>query len=99
MMRHPHLRPTRAILLASLFTLPAATMLPDPAAAAEDFTGFYAGVNAGYATGGGRDRGALVPAPGSAPSPGAADLPPSARDAAQALRSRDRGDRAPSPLR
>ena len=61
-------------------------------AAAEDFTGFYAGVNAGYGfETGGRDRRGVGPvAPGD--EPGAADggLPPCARDASRALRSRNR---------
>ena len=54
-------------------------------AQAEDFTGFYAGINAGYARGHANDR--TTSAAESLPSatqPGA-ELPPSARDAAQAL--------------
>ncbi|KQO67435.1 hypothetical protein ASG63_15890 [Methylobacterium sp. Leaf94] len=65
---------------------------PAPAAA-EDFTGFYAGVNAGYGfeTGGRDGRGFVPGAPGDAPG-SAADtgLPPSARDASRALQSRNR---------
>ncbi|WP_430912104.1 hypothetical protein [Methylobacterium sp. sgz302541] len=58
-------------------------------ARAEDFSGFYAGVNAGY--GFGRERGDRDAAPGTAPAgPGAQDdakLPPSAASAARAMRS------------
>ena len=61
-------------------------------ASAEDFTGFYAGVNAGYGfeTGGRDGRGAMPGA--SVDAPGGADsgLPPSARDASRALQSRNR---------
>nr|WP_245252928.1 hypothetical protein [Methylobacterium sp. PvR107] len=64
-------------------------------AGAEDFSGFYAGINAGYAAGHGHDRPGTVRSTGSAasmpkPVPGA-ELPPSARDAAAAIRSRDAG--------
>jgi hypothetical protein len=63
-------------------------------ASAEDFTGFYAGVNAGYGfETGGRDRpGFVAPsAPGDGPATAAeAGLPPSARDASRALQSRNR---------
>ncbi|MDP4002195.1 hypothetical protein [Methylobacterium sp. NEAU K] len=65
-------------------------VLASTAAQAEDFTGFYAGLNAGYARGEERDRvtGSPAPVPGAAfgrPAAGS-DLPPSARDAATALR-------------
>ena len=64
-------------------------------ARAEDFSGFYAGINMGRAAGLGRDRTGTVPSTGSAlagakPATGT-DLPPSARDAAAAIRSRDAG--------
>jgi hypothetical protein len=65
------------------------------AASAEDFTGFYAGINAGY--GHGRERnGRFDASPDAAfargPS-GAArlELPPSARDAAAVIGRRDGG--------
>jgi hypothetical protein len=60
-------------------------------AQAEDFSGFYAGINAGYAAGRSRDRSVTVPgtaSPAAAVGAGS-DLPPSARDAAAALRSSD----------
>jgi hypothetical protein len=62
-------------------------------AAAEDFTGFYAGVNAGYGfeTGGRDGRGVVPGASVEVPGAGAdAGLPPSARDASRALQSRNR---------
>ncbi|MDR7038086.1 MULTISPECIES: hypothetical protein [Methylobacterium] len=58
------------------------------AARAEDFTGFYAGVNAGYAFG--RDREIDASAPNAAsgrPSNGSGELPPSAAEAARAMRA------------
>lgn len=64
---------------------------------AEDFTGFYAGINAGYAWGHERDRAVSSPAAGPVFAPdrgGASDLPPSARDAAAALRRSDSGSTA-----
>lgn len=64
-------------------------------ARAEDFSGFYAGINMGHAAGLGRDRIRTVPSTGSAlagAKPGTgSDLPPSARDAAAAIRNRDAG--------
>jgi hypothetical protein len=63
----------------------------------EDFTGVYAGVNAGYAVSD-RDRaraGLGLPAPDDARS---AEMPPSARQASEVLRARNLRDR-PSPLR
>ena len=62
-------------------------------ARAGDFTGFYAGINAGSVRGHERDR-----APGESPSLVAkpsADLPPSARDVALALRPSGSGQAAP----
>ncbi|AWN35367.1 hypothetical protein [Methylobacterium radiodurans] len=58
-------------------------------AGAEDFTGFYAGVNAGYAFGRDGGRGpAFVPgAPGAAPG---TDLPPSAAGAARQMQGAPR---------
>lgn len=57
-------------------------------AAAEDFTGFYAGVNAGYAGETGRrdaHRPGAITGTGSAAGDGT--LPPSVRDAARAIRA------------
>lgn len=76
----------RVVLLSVLLVLAGS-------ARAEDFSGFYAGINAGYAVGHGRDRTGTVPSTGSEaakPGPGT-ELPPSARDAAAALRMRDAG--------
>ena len=62
---------------------------------AEDFSGFYAGVNAGYALGKERDRSVGIPV--TEPGAGAGrtgtgpDLPPSARDAAAGLPRSSRG--------
>ncbi|MDP4022370.1 hypothetical protein Q8W71_07035 [Methylobacterium sp. NEAU 140] len=61
-------------------------------ARAEDFTGFYAGINAGYGWGRNRDRSGparpIAPGPGRAEfgSDSGSDLPPSAAGAAAALR-------------
>lgn len=46
-------------------------------AAAEDFTGFYAGVNAGWAFGRDRETGAAAPALPGAAKPAEDGLPPS----------------------
>ncbi|MBN4093695.1 MULTISPECIES: hypothetical protein [Methylobacterium] len=87
----------RRLVLSTALVLLAGT------ARAEDFTGFYAGINAGYGWGHARDGRAVGPAPGSAaafskPDPGA-DLPPSARNAAVAIRrpSRDGASGAAGP--
>jgi hypothetical protein len=77
----------RRVLLVSVLLVLAGS------ACAGDFSGFYAGINAGYAVGHGRDRTGTVPSTGSAaakPGPGT-ELPPSARDAAAALQMRDAG--------
>lgn len=59
-------------------------------ARAEDFTGFYAGVNAGYAFGRDGSRGlSLAPGAPGAAAPGN-DLPPSAAGAARQMRSAPR---------
>ncbi|KQP09889.1 MAG: hypothetical protein Q7T93_15765 [Methylobacterium sp.] len=63
----------------------------------EDFTGVYAGVNAGYGFSG-KDQskaGFGLPAPDD---PRTSDMPPSARQASEVLRARNLRDR-PSPLR
>ncbi|GBU17891.1 MULTISPECIES: hypothetical protein [Methylobacterium] len=58
---------------------------------AEDFTGFYAGVNAGYALDAG-DRSRPRPVfPADTPDSEEAKLPPSAASAARALESRREG--------
>jgi hypothetical protein len=62
-------------------------------ARAGDFSGFYAGINAGYVRGHERDR-ALGESLSLLAKPGA-DLPPSARDAALALRPSGSGRAAP----
>lgn len=64
-------------------------------ARAEDFTGFYAGINAGYGWGRARNGPtgagpAAAAAPASAKPDLGADLPPSARSAAVAIRRSDR---------
>ena len=69
-------------------------ILGHTAARAEDFSGFYAGVNAGYAWGKGRDRSFAAPVTGPGAESGrngrGLDLPPSARDAAAALQRSSR---------
>ena len=89
--------PMRRALLSMILIL-----LANSVGRAEDFTGFYAGINAGYAKGAERDR---TPS-ASAPGPGAAidrtgvgpDLPPSAVGAAAAMRRSDRtGSAAATP--
>jgi hypothetical protein len=62
-------------------------------ARAEDFSGFYVGINAGYAAGHERDRtgtgSSTGPATPAATLRPGAELPPSARDAAASIRTRD----------
>lgn len=69
-------------------------ILGHTAARAEDFSGFYAGVNAGYSWGKGRERSFVAPATGPGAESGrnesGPDLPPSARDAAAALQRSSR---------
>ncbi|KQP40604.1 hypothetical protein ASF49_20550 [Methylobacterium sp. Leaf104] len=80
----------RTALLALIGLAGLAMQLP---ASAEDFTGFYAGVNAGYGfETGGRDKRGFVPGLPGDESGTAAEtgLPPSARDASRALQSRNR---------
>jgi hypothetical protein len=57
-------------------------------ARAEDFTGFYAGVNAGYGWSRERDRSPAAAGtnPTAGPRDAGSDLPPSAQDAAASLR-------------
>lgn len=67
-----------------------ALLLPGAPAGAEDFSGFYAGVSAGYAFG--RDGGhgpAFVPGAPGAGAPGN-DLPPSAAGAARQMQGAPR---------
>lgn len=78
----------RCILLSTLLLVIAGQ------ARAEDFTGFYAGINAGYAWGREHDR--TTREPRLPVVERGTDLPPSARDAALALR-RSGISRAPSP--
>ncbi|MHB2209367.1 hypothetical protein [Methylobacterium sp. CM6257] len=85
----------RRVLLSTLLLL----LMAAPGRAG-DFTGFYAGLNAGYAWGREPDRTVRAPAagPGSVVrNPDAdRDLPPSARDAAAAIqRSARRSPGAP----
>ena len=68
------------------------------AASAEDFSGFYAGVNAGYAfETGGRDRRGFGPGPASDGAAADTGLPPSARDASRALQARNRASQGARP--
>ncbi|WP_244480574.1 hypothetical protein [Methylobacterium sp. Leaf399] len=82
-----------AVLVAS------AASLAEPAASAEDFTGFYAGVNAGYAFGKDTSEAtspAPVVTPGAPPS-NATALPPSAANAARTMKAAPKA--GPSLLR
>ena len=72
-----------------------------PPASAEDFSGFYAGVNAGYAfQKGDRDKhGFGSDASGHSDAPTAANaLPPSAQDASRALQTRNRNPQGSGAL-
>ena len=85
--------------LSVVFVLVSASMGAAGAARSEDFTGFYAGVNAGYAVDKGeRDvapaKGIAPPGPNAAPS-----LPPSALNAARAMKSPARAREALPLLR
>lgn len=73
----------RRILITTILLLLAGS------AHAGDFTGFYAGINAGYARGHARER-TTGESPALLGKP-ETDLPPSARDAALALRRSDAG--------
>ncbi|MGV7032236.1 hypothetical protein [Methylobacterium symbioticum] len=79
----------RPVATASLLSL---ALLAAGPARAEDFTGFYAGLNAGY--GFGRDGEARTAAPGPAGAAGRTgpDLPPSAAEAARQMRGAGRGE-------
>ena len=74
-------------------TLLGLALLAGPPARAEDFTGFYAGINAGYALGREREARAAAPgagptgATGTGPAKTGADLPPSAAQAARQMRA------------
>lgn len=72
--------------LSVVIVLVSASMGAAGAARAEDFTGFYAGVNAGYALG--KDKEAGAPSQGVAPPDriAAPSLPPSALNAARTMK-------------
>ncbi|GJE19392.1 hypothetical protein [Methylobacterium marchantiae] len=85
----------RAVLMTMSLCLP---MVLPGMAKAEDFTGFYAGVNAGYAFG--RDRGVRppdFPSLSSKAAPDASALPPSAVQASEAMKGA-KSRAATSPL-
>ncbi|SDM75111.1 hypothetical protein SAMN05216360_103282 [Methylobacterium phyllostachyos] len=69
--------------------LPTVVLLFAGSAHAEDFTGFYAGINAGYARGHADERTTAADGTLSPVAKPGADLPPSARDAALTLRRLD----------
>ncbi|GJD48204.1 hypothetical protein OPKNFCMD_0920 [Methylobacterium crusticola] len=70
-----------------------------PARAAEDFSGFYAGVNAGYAFQAGGRSGDPVTAPPRLSGGRAEDLPPSASRAAGHNPAMPKGRRGRAPDR
>ncbi|GJE38389.1 hypothetical protein [Methylobacterium persicinum] len=78
------LRPLLLLLLCAVSTAPAR---------AGDFTGAYAGVNAGYGWSHERDNGIAPAVPPGAPATASSPpgLPPSATAAAATLRRQDRG--------
>ncbi|KQP73533.1 hypothetical protein ASF60_08715 [Methylobacterium sp. Leaf113] len=79
--------------IAVMSTVTLVAMITAGSAAAEDFTGFYAGVNAGYAFGAGeRDaRGARPDAASEVAGATAGNgMPPSAMEASRALQARNR---------
>jgi hypothetical protein len=80
----------RILLLAAMYLI-ASAIRP---ASAEDFTGFYAGVNAGYAFGRGEGderRPGMTDLPDtSVADSGPNTLPPSAQGASRALQARNR---------
>ncbi|GJD56703.1 hypothetical protein [Methylobacterium dankookense] len=80
------------VATASLLSLALLAAVP---ARAEDFTGFYAGLNAGYAFGRGGESRRAAPGPGSATAAGRTgpDLPPSAAEAARQMRGSGRAER------
>lgn len=91
--------PMVRLLTLRVVPLVGSLLLPPVTAQAETFTGFYAGVNAGYGWGHEESKG-MAKAPASAALPLAADtsgdgLPPSASAAASALRRSGTGRAAP----
>ena len=76
----------RNLVLLVFAALPLGASRPAPALA-EDFTGFYAGVHAGYAFGRDADRSGTIALPSAGPAPAdERDLPPSAASASRAMR-------------
>ncbi len=86
---------------AALSLLPAAALLLPGLARAEDFTGFYAGVNAGYAVDrdGDRNPASSFPSPAVAAPQDHNGLPPSAEDAARLMQRNAPGRGAAAPGR
>jgi hypothetical protein len=70
------------------FLLPTLLILVAGSARAEDFTGFYAGLNAGYGLGRDRDGAGTRPRDSIVSERPGADLPPSALDAAASFQGR-----------